>query len=147
MIMDDVQQDDIFDRDKLKRALRFIYLKALQPVGATGTIATFEVSIPGLLKIKGCSLRRRTGEPIRLVSGRLDNCGGFAVELRGWLRDAVFEGAIAALRAKLQKDLVALAKDTARAEEADDDTAGLERVLSKAPATWLPKTEEPWLPR
>ena len=89
--MEDVQQDDIFNRDNLKRGLQFIYLKALQPVGATGTIATFEVSIPGLLKIKGCSLRRRTGEPIRLVSGRLDGGDGFAVDLRGWLRDAIFK--------------------------------------------------------
>jgi hypothetical protein len=116
MTMDDPQTDDIFNRDILKRALRFIYLKALQPVGVTGTIATFEVSIPGLLKIKGCSLRRRTGEPIRLVSGRLDGDNGFAVELRGWLRDAIFEGAIAALREKLQKDLVALEKDGERGE-------------------------------
>ena len=114
--MEDVQQDDIFNRENLKRALRFIYLKALQPVGATGTIATFEVSIPGLLKIKGCSLRRRTGEPIRLVSGRLDGDNGFAVELRCWLRDAVFEGAIAALREKLANDLAALDKDSERAE-------------------------------
>jgi hypothetical protein len=117
MTMEDVQQDDIFNRDNLKRALRFIYLKALQPVGATGTIATFEVSIPGLLKIKGCSLRRRTGEPIRLVSGRLDGGDGFAVDLRGWLRDAIFEGAIAALREKLANDLAALEKVDVKAED------------------------------
>jgi hypothetical protein len=117
MVMEDIQEDDIFNRENLRRSLRFIYLKALQPVGATGTVATFEVTLPGLLKIRDCKLRRRTGEPLRLTTGRLDNDGGFAVELRPWLRDAILAGAVAALREKLQNDLAALAKDTARAED------------------------------
>ena len=37
--MEDIQEDDIFNRENLRRSLRFIYLKALQPVGATGTVA------------------------------------------------------------------------------------------------------------
>lgn len=41
----------------------------------------------------------------------------FAVELRSWLRDAILAGAVAALRGKLENDLAALAKDTARVED------------------------------
>jgi hypothetical protein len=116
-IEEDIQQDDIFDRENLRRSLRFIYLKALQPAGATGTIATFDVAIPGLLKIKRCSLKRRTGEPIRLVTARLEQDGGFSVELRGWLRDAVLSGAVAAVRSKLEGELSALDMDAAKAED------------------------------
>jgi hypothetical protein len=108
MVMEDVQEDDIFNRENLQRALRFVNLKAFHPVGGCGTIATFEVTLPGLLKIRDCKLRRRAGEPLRLTTGRLDHDGGFAVELRSWLRDAILAGGVAALREKYQKELAAL---------------------------------------
>jgi hypothetical protein len=113
--MEDLQEDDIFNRENLRRALRFTQLKTFQPVGGAGTIADFEVTIPGLLKLRDCKLRRRAGDPIRLTTGRLDS-GGFAVELRSWLRDAILAGAIAAVREKYQKELDAL---EAVDEEAD----------------------------
>lgn len=110
--MEDVQRDDIFNRANLRRSLRFVHLKTFRRAGGIGTIAAFEVTIPGLLKLRDCKLRRRTGEPLRLVTGRLE-CGGFAVELRPWLCEAILEGAVAALREKLQNDLAALAIDAA----------------------------------
>ena len=110
--MDDVLRDDIFNRANLRRSLRFVHLKTF------GTIAAFEVTIPGLLKLRDCKLRRRTGEPLRLVTGRLE-CGGFAVELRPWLCEAILEGAVAALREKLRNDLAALAIDAAGVGEVD----------------------------
>jgi hypothetical protein len=105
---EDVQQDDIFNREHLRRALRFEHLKTYQPAGGVGMIATFSVTILGLLKIRWCSLQRAFGEGTKLVVGRSDRSGGFAVELRGWLRGAVFEEAVKAVRERLKKDLAAL---------------------------------------
>lgn len=106
--MDDVQQDDIFNRANLKRALRFEHLKTHQPPGGVGVIASFSVTIPGLMKIRWCSLQRSAGEGTKLVVGRSDRAGGFAVELRGWLRGAIYDEAVKAVRERVKKDLAAL---------------------------------------
>lgn len=104
------------------------------------------MELADLLRVRGCRLRRKSDGSLALNAGLLEGGGGFAFDLRPWLRRAIVGGAIEALRGKLQKELVALEKNGGKADEPDDDTAGLERVLSKAPATWLPKTVEPWLP-
>jgi hypothetical protein len=105
---DDPQNDDIFNRANLKRALRFEHLKTHQPPGGVGVIASFSVTIPGLLKIRWCSLQRSAGAGTKLVVGRSDRAGGFAVELRGWLRGAIYDQAIKAVRERVKKDLAAL---------------------------------------
>lgn len=126
--MEAQQQDDIFNKEHLRRALRFEHLKTHQPAGGVGVIASFEVSLPGLMKIKWCALQRNAGEGTKLVVGRSDRAGGFAVEMRGWLRSAIYEEAVKAVRERVKKDLAALEAVDVGAED-DEDTAGLERVL------------------
>jgi hypothetical protein len=109
----------IFNREKLIHSLRFYYLKPLKPLDAIGTVAKFEVAIPHLLQIRGCELRRRPGEALRLSTSRMENSDDFAVELPKWLRAAILKGAIARLRAKLEHD------DAAEV----DDAAGLARFI------------------
>jgi hypothetical protein len=144
MTMEDVRLG-VFDPKKLKASLQFQFMQTFRPVGGIGTIASFDLNIPGLIKIKSCRLRRREGESIRLTTGRLDDGRGFSVEIPRWLRQAILDGAIAAIRANLEIDLAALQMDAASAEEPDQETAGLARMLKKAPSTWLPKMDEPWL--
>jgi len=61
--MEDVQRDDIFNRANLRRSLRFVHLKTFRRAGGIGTIVAFEVTIPGLLKLRDCKLH---GERARL---------------------------------------------------------------------------------
>src|SRR5688500_6330813 len=86
-------------------------MQTFRPVGGVGTIASFDLNIPGLIKIKSCRLRRREGESIRLTTSRLDDGRGFSVEMPRWLREAILEGAIAAIRANLEGDLAVLEMD------------------------------------
>jgi hypothetical protein len=123
--MDDPQNDDIFNRANLKRALRFEHLKTHQPPGGVGVIATFSVTIPGLLKIRWCSLQRKDGEGTRLIVGRSDRSGGFAVELRGWLCGAIHDEAIKAVRERVKKDLAAL-ETVDEAEDVPPHVPGLD---------------------
>ncbi|OPH84438.1 hypothetical protein [Nitrobacter vulgaris] len=111
--------EEIFDRKEVRESLRFLNVKALHPPGGIGTLATFEVELADLLRMRGCRLRRKSDGSLALNAGLLEGGGGFAFDLRPWLRRAIVGGAVEALRGKLQKDLVALEKDTARAEEAD----------------------------
>lgn len=130
--MEDVQQDDIFNRANLKRALRFEHLKTYQPAGGVGMIATFSVTIPGLLKVKWCSLQRNAGEGTKLVVGRSDRAGGFAVEMRGWLRSAIYEEAVKAVRKRVENDLAALEAVDVEAEDAPPYVPGVD--VSALPA-------------
>jgi hypothetical protein len=146
MVMDDVQEDDIFNRANLKRALRFEHLKTFQPAGGVGVIATFSVTIPGLMKIKWCSLQRACGEGTKLVVGRTDRSGGFAVEMRGWLRGAIYDEAIKAVRERVKKDLAAL--EAVDETETDPpmhvpglDVSALPEQLMRAPR----KAKSSWL--
>ena len=123
--LDDVQQDRLY-REGILRRLRFISLKHFEPVGGIGTLATFEVAIAGLLKIRACRLHRREGQPLRLVTSRVEGIGGFAVELQPWLRNAITEGAINVMRRKLEPQLAAVNRtDTAT----DGDTSGVRRFV------------------
>lgn len=148
---DDVQlRDDIFNKENLQRSLRFEHLKTFQPAGGVGVIATFEVSLPGLMKIKWCALHRNAGEGTRLVVGRSDRAGGFVVELRPWLRGAIYDEAIKAVRERVKKDLAVL--ETVDVDVEDDvpphvpgiDVAALPAQLMRAPLTRAPVE---WLAR
>lgn len=115
--MSDVREDDIFNKENIRRSLRFTNLKAHHPRGGVGTLASFEAEIPGLLTIRDCRLRRRAGEPIRLTTARIDGADGFAVETQPWLHYAIRTGAVRTLREKCGIDLALLENDTAK-----DDT-------------------------
>lgn len=130
--IEDVQQDDIFNRANLTRALRFEHLKTHQPPGGVGIIATFSVTIPGLMKIRWCSLQRSAGEGTKLVVGRSDRAGGFAVELRGWLRGAIYKEAVKAVRDRVKRDLAVLETVEVEAEDVPSYVPGVD--VSALPA-------------
>lgn len=100
---------ETFDRDAVKKALRFTRFVPLQPLDGVGTVSLFDVEIPGLIKILDCKLRRRQGEPLKFVGQRIEG-GGFAVDMPRWLCAAILEGAVAALRERLRGDLATLAE-------------------------------------
>lgn len=132
---DDPQQDDIFNRANLTRALRFEHLKTHQPAGGVGMVATFSVTIPGLLKIRWCSLQRNASGDTKLVVGRADRAGGFAVELRGWLRGAIYKEAVRAVRERVKKDLAVLETVDVDVEDVPPHVPGLD--VASLPAQLL----------
>lgn len=110
---------EMFDRKEVRESLRFLNMKAHHPPGGIGTVATFEVELADLLRIRSCRVRRKLDGSLTFCGGVLEGGGGFAFDLRPWLRRAIVGGAIEALRGKLQKDLAYLEKDTAREDETD----------------------------
>jgi hypothetical protein len=108
---------EMFDRKGVRESLRFLNVKALHPPGGIGTIATFEVELADLLRIRSCRMRRKLDGSLTFCGGVLEGGGGFAFDLRPWLRRAIVGGAIEALRGKLQKELVALEAVDVKPEE------------------------------
>jgi hypothetical protein len=108
MDTEDAKRKYIFDREILRRSLRFDNLRTLQPANGVGILATFELC-PGLMKIKGCSLQRAVGERPKIFVGRADRAGGFSVDLGGWFRGMIFEEAKKAIKKRVDEDVAALA--------------------------------------
>jgi hypothetical protein len=108
-----------------KLDVHLLRFETFRPHGGYGILAKFDVSIAGVLTIKAMRLRKSVGGEPRIVTARLENVGGFSVEIRKWLRRIILQMAIDKLR-EAENDLEFVDESP---NEPNDD-AGLTRMLA-----------------